>query len=213
MTKETMTIHKALSELKILDVRIKTAIRNSVFCECNKHSNEKINGISVSDFTKEIQGNYDKVVSLIERRKAIKRAVVLSNAETKVKISGKEYTVAEAIEMKNHGIEFDSNLCAAMIDQITQCQAEINVHNGADLDRRAENFVSGIFSGKEGKQNSAEVEKLRKEFIAANSYELIDPIKVHDKIDELEKYINDFKSEVDSALRTSNALTTITIEY
>lgn len=42
MTTEKMTVHKALSELKILDDRIHLAISEAVFCVTNKHSNEKI---------------------------------------------------------------------------------------------------------------------------------------------------------------------------
>ena len=213
MTQETMTVHKALAELKLLDERIRKVIKSSTFCEANKHSNSKINGIPVADFELEIQGNYDKVVDLISRRKAIKNAVVISNARTMVTISGSEYTVAEAIEMKNHGIEFDSLLCAAMKNQLIEAQASVNVHNGKNLDERAEQYVTGIYGNKDGKSNAADVEKLRNEFIAANSYEMIDPIKVQDKIDSLESYINSFLAEVDAALSVSNALTLITIEY
>ena len=87
MTTETMTIHKALAELKILDGRIKKEIQSGSYCAANKHSNEKINGITIEDFRKTVQGTYDKVTDLINRRKAIKKAIVLSNAKTTVKIA------------------------------------------------------------------------------------------------------------------------------
>lgn len=45
MTRETMTVHKALSELKLLDDRINKAVTTSIFCAPNKHSNEKIGGV------------------------------------------------------------------------------------------------------------------------------------------------------------------------
>lgn len=38
MTTETMSIHKALAELKILDGRIKKEIQNGSYCAANKHS-------------------------------------------------------------------------------------------------------------------------------------------------------------------------------
>ena len=41
--KETMTIYKALSELKTLDARISNAMDNT-FVVSNKHSNAKIGG-------------------------------------------------------------------------------------------------------------------------------------------------------------------------
>lgn len=94
MTTETMTVHKALAELKLLDSRIEKAIAEGVYCAANKHSNDKIGGVPLDDYIKIMQGGYDKAADLINRRKAIKRSVVLSNAVTKVSVAGNEYTVA-----------------------------------------------------------------------------------------------------------------------
>ena len=213
MTRETMTIHKALTELKILDGRIKKEIQSGSYCAANKHSNVKINGIQIEDFKKAAQGTYDKVSDLINRRKAIKKAVVLSNAKTTVKIADAEYTVAEAIEMKNHGIEFEALLINAMDSQYRQAQAEVNRQNGNNLEERADQYVTAIYGQKEGKTNSADIEKVRKDFLEANSYEIIDPINIPEKVDTLRQKIDAFMAEVDSALSVSNALTEITIEY
>lgn len=49
-TVEKMTIHKALCELKILDSRINNAISSARFCLANKHSNEKVNGVTVEEY-------------------------------------------------------------------------------------------------------------------------------------------------------------------
>ena len=213
MTTETMTIHKGLAELKILDGRIKKEIQNGSYCAANKHSNEKINGITIEDFRKTVQGTYDKVTDLINRRKAIKKAIVLSNAKTTVKIADTEYTVAEAIEMKNHGIEFETMLINVMDMQYKQAQAEVNRQNGNNLEERADQYVTAIYGQKEGKTNSADIDKVRKDFLEANSYEIVDPINVQDKVDALRQKIDAFMADVDSALSVSNALTKITIEY
>ncbi len=213
MTTETMTIHKALSELKILDDRIISAIANSTFCLANKHSNEKLNGIPVDEYKKIMIGGYDKSTDLIKRREAIKRAVVLSNASTKVTIGEIEYTVAEAIEMKNHGVEFKKQLLAEMRRQYSSAQAKILAQNGKDLEDRAEKYVVGIFGSGEKKVVVDEIEKAKKAFITANEYELVDPIGILKKIETLEEEIAAFTADVDGALSTSNAITTITIEY
>lgn len=213
MTTETMTIHKALAELKILDGRIKKEIQNGSYCAANKHSNDKINGIPIDDFKKAVQGTYDKVTDLINRRKAIKKAIVLSNAKTTVKIADVEYTVAEAIEMKNHGIEFEAMLINAMDNQYTLARAEVNRQNGNNLEERADQYVAAIYGQKEGKTATADIEKVRKDFLESNSYEIIDPINVPEKVEELTQKIEAFMAEVDSALSVSNALTEITIEY
>lgn len=213
MTRETMTVHKALSELKLLDDRINKVVTTSIFCAPNKHSNEKIGGVPIAEAKKGMQGSYDKAMDLINRRKALKKAVVLSNAQTMVTIGGTEYTVAEAIEFKNHGIEFETNLSAIMDAQYRKAQAEINKQNGKDLESRADQYVTAIYGQKEGKTNTDDIEKLRKEFLDANSYEMVDPLDIPKKVEEMSSRAAEFMAEVDSALSVSNALTQITIEY
>lgn len=213
MTTEKMTVHKALAELKIIDDRIISAINGGTYCVANKHSNEKIKGVSVDEYKRVMQGFYDKATDLIKRRNTIKRAVVLSNASTKVSVNGEEYTVAEAIEMKNHGVEFDEMMLQMLNKQYNKAQAEILKQNGDDLEKRAEQYVIGIYGSKEGKTNTDDFEKTKKDFMTANAFELVDPIKILDKVNALEEKIASFKSEIDAALSTSNALTEIVISY
>lgn len=213
MTKEKMTIHKALAELKILDDRITKLIHNTTFCNAKKHSAEKINGITVDDWKANVDSDYTKVVSLIKRRNAIKKAVVLSNALTKVTINGQEYTVAEAIDMKNHGIELDVLLATKLSDDLKRAVSAIQLNNGDELDRRADVFIAQMYGTKEGKTNNEEIKKSREDFIKASSYELVDPIDVKSIIGSLDDSISKFKAEVDSALSVSNAITEIEIEY
>lgn len=213
MTKETMTVHKALTELKTLDDRIGAVIKNGWFCIAKKHSVDKIRGGTVEDYEKSVKSHYDKATELIKRRKAIKRAVVLSNAVTKVTINGTEYTVAEAIEMKNHGIDLDTKLMLRMLDDSNNAQKQIDLENGERLEERADNFIATMFGQKERKVDNEEIKKAREDFITASQFELVDPINVKDKIDALNEHINAFQAEVDATLSVSNAVTTIEIEY
>lgn len=213
MTFEKMTVHKALSELKIIDDRIYKAIDEAVFCVANKHSNEKIRGIPIKEFTEQMSSGYDKSNDLIKRRDAIKRAVVKSNASTNVEVGGAEYTVAEAIEMKNHGVELLQYLLENMRDQYKEAQAEVMKNNGKNLDSRAEQYVVGIYGSKDGRVDTDDFKKAKQDFIKSNSYELVDPIHVKEKIEMLEDKISTFISDVDSALSVSNALTTVEISY
>lgn len=213
MIKEVMTIHKALAELKIIDSRIERSIDDAQFCVANKHSNEKISGMTIKDAENNMIGCYDKASSLITRRNAIKRAVVLSNAQTTVKIGEREYTVTEAIEMKNHGIEYDELLLAELKDQYLDAKAMLLKENGQSLSDRADKFVVDMYGTKDVKVNPDDVEKARKSFIESNTYDLIDPLDMQKKIEELETRISEFKAEVDAALSVSNAITEITVEY
>lgn len=213
MTKETMTVHKALTERKTLGDRIERLINTSRFVNVNKHSNEKIEGLSVEEYKKTLQGAWDKSSDYIKRQEAINRAVTLSNAVTKVKFGEDEYTVAEAIWMKNHGMEFYELLKCRIEMQHAQAVSTLAEKNGRELEERAEKYVIGLYGSKEGKTSTEDFEKTKKDFLTSNSYDLIDPIHAQEKIEWLDKKINDFMAEIDAALSVSNAVTEITIEY
>ena len=202
MTTETMTIHKALCELKTLDSRIKKAIEGSVFVFANKHSNSKVSGKTISAYSDEVKSAYQSACDLIARRDAIKRAVTLSNATTKVTIGGQEYTIAEAIEMKNHGIPMQQKL----LDKLDE-------NNGEYLEMRADEYVKSLYGSVDMKGASEEVKKVRADFIAAQTMELVDPINIDAEMKRLEETISGFTVEIDAALSVSNALTEITVEY
>lgn len=212
-TVEKMSVHKALAELKIIDSRIEKAIYNGEYCKANKHSNEKIDGRTIKETREYMIGCFDKASDLMKRRNAIKEAVVLSNAITKTPIGDREYTVAEAIWMKNHGMEYYSLLLQELKSQYAQSKAVVERENGKSLSDRADKFVVDMYGTKDQKISNDDMDKARKSFIEANTYDLIDPLDIQKKIDELEAKISEFMAEVDAALSVSNATTEITIEY
>lgn len=130
MTTEKMTVHKALCELKTLDSRIQKCMQQNPFVFANKHANSKVAGVSVGDYCKEVQASYQSANDLIARRDAIKRAVTLSNATVKVTIGGKEYTVAEAIELKNHGVPLKQMLLKKLDSDNRRARMEADKNNG-----------------------------------------------------------------------------------
>jgi hypothetical protein len=217
MTTEKMTIHKALSELKTIDDRIVKAIRSNTYVMAVKHSAEKINGVKVADFKENMKSGYQKVTDLIARRDAMKRAVVLSNATTKVKIGDNEYTVAEAIEMKNHGMEFRSALLNQMNAAYVTAQNELSRNGGENLEKKAEQYILALIAAqpKDSKMSvdSEVMKSLRQTYIDNNTYDLVDPMDIVKVIESLDAEINEFNAEVDAALSVSNALTVIEFEY
>ena len=58
MTTEKMTVHKALCELKTLDARIQKSIQQGTFVFANKHSNNKVAGVSIGTYSEEIRAAY-----------------------------------------------------------------------------------------------------------------------------------------------------------
>lgn len=212
MTTETMTVHRALSELKVLDSRINNAILSGDFVITKKNNQDTVKGKSVEQFKAKAKESFQKTSDLIRRRNAIKNAVVVSNANTKVKIGDKEYTVAEAIEKKNHGMDYYVQLCDVLCQQFAKQRAELEKHN-ASLQQKAEQFVTGLMGGKDIKTDSEEYISAVDTYTKSNTMTLLDPLGIEKKIEELDDVINMFLPEVDAALSVSNAVTTITIEY
>lgn len=213
MTTEKMTVHKALSELKILDDRINKASKSVPFVFANKHSNGTVNGVTVSAYSDEIKAAYQSTTDLIARRSAIKQAVMLSNATTNVTIGGVVYTVAEAIEIKNHALPMWRGLLQKMeVDSINARRAA-EKNNGDNLESRADAYVKSLYENADMKNLSEEVRKVRTDFIASQTMEVIDPIGIAGEMKKWEDKINAFTVDVDSALSVSNALTEIEVRY
>lgn len=217
MTNEKMTVHRALADLKTMDDRINKAIGAVPYVMAVKHSAEKINGVPVNEFKEKMKSNYQKVMDLIARRDAMKRAIVLSNATTKIKIGPNEYTVAEAIDMKNHSMEFRASLLRMASYNYDSAQNELNKNSGEALEKRAEQYVLSVIQAqpKDSKMSvdSEAMKALRKTYLENNAYDLIDPLNIVKVIEDLRNQIDEFAAEIDAALSVSNALTVVEFEY
>lgn len=212
MTTEKMTAHKALAELKVLDDRILTAINACNLVTTKKNNQEKVRGLTVAEFNANAKASFDKANDLIKRRNAIKDALNVSNANTIVKIGDQEYTVVQAIDKKNHGMELYKSLRDTMVRQLAKAKTELERNNDS-LQQKAEQFVTGLMGNKDAKTNGDEFDSAVRTYIKSNSMELIDPVGIEKQIEELDEMITAFASEIDAALSVSNALTTIEITY
>lgn len=212
MIHEKMTVHKALAELKALDDRINSEITGSIFVKANRHNNMKIFGKSVEEFRADTTSSLQSVTALINRRNALKKAVVLSNAVTKVEIGGVQYSVAEAIEMNNHGMENLIDLRDFLRDQYSSAKRMVESENGEKLVRACEAYIQATFGSKD-KINNPDIETAQKAYMTNNAYDIVTGFDIEKVIKELTDRIDSFKSEVDSALSVSNALTVIEFDY
>lgn len=206
MTK--MTIHQALSTLKMLEKRIASANRQ-VFISTKKKSADKIDGVAVKDVNTMLEANLQKIKQLIENRKALRSAVVLSNASTQITIGDKTYSVAEAIERKAN-MDSEQTLLTQLQTQYQRATQLVNQEN-ANLQNRLESYLISVL-GKDNRK-AEDVKQHTDEFFARNEMELIDPNKVAETVKALEKSILDFLNEVDYKLSESNSTTFIEVEY
>ena len=213
MTTETMTIHRALAEINVLEDRISKLTREAVFCGAAKQSMKKMNGVSIEDYKAAGQSSLDKINDLIARLNAIKRAVSESNAVTHRTVCGKDYTIAQIIWMNQHGIDFKYDLLNQMERQYSNAVAVIERAN-ANLSDRADDFVTknNTASDKSGMDSDA-IKEMRDGYIDRETMILVDGIDIKKVKDDLADEINKFRAEVDAVLSESNATTEITIEY
>ncbi|AVK86195.1 hypothetical protein C3943_23260 [Lysinibacillus sp. B2A1] len=204
-----LSIHRALTELKMLNHRIEAATNEVSTVLANRKSNSKINGVEIQEYEKQMQSSYDKVVGLIDYRNRIKSLVVASNARTKVAVGKEEMTVAEAIERKQ-SIQFEKKLLEVMQQQYRSAINMVAKENDA-LPAKLETYLINILGNKD-KQSPEEVKLHTETFMKRNEYELIDPMNVKKKIEALNSRIEEFESEVDAVLSESNATTFIEVQ-
>lgn len=217
MTTETMTVHKGLSELKILDKKIAAEIAEAKFCISAKVSAKKIEGMTPDEYSKSTEADYNRICDLISRRDAIKRAISKSNAETKVTINGEEYTVAEAIYMNQSGIALKQSLLQKMKSRYNIAITEIE-RNNIQVSAKADEFAKDYANEKSDKSarpdmTSEDIRSIHDDYYERNRYDLLTGLDMKKKIRDLGDWIDAFKSEVDSALSVSNAITMITVTY
>ncbi len=197
-----MTITRALSELKTLDKRISKANKEK-FIDFYIKGRGISSGKTEKQLVEQIRGNYDSAKGLIDRRNAIKTAIVASNAITQVKIGEKSMTVAEAIERKR-SIVYDKNLLKQMKsnyqDYLSSKEYQ-DIEIGEALSKLAQN----------DKISSDMLEKKEKSTKEDMEFVSINPNRLEYLIRELDKEIDEFELEVDYVLSTSNTVTMIKV--
>jgi hypothetical protein len=209
MEKQKMTIHRALSELKLIDSKIEKQITEVSPVGINQKG-KLINGyIKEEDFSSAAKSKYDSINDLIQRKVSIKSAIVKANGETNVRVGEKTMTIADAITFKAV-VVFKKKFIARLKANQTSAISELNKNN--DI---AENNVQKLLEYTFGKENvkadSKDVDSIRKPYMEANEFHLFDPLDITKKIEAMEKEVSDFEMEVDAVLSEINATTFIEV--
>jgi hypothetical protein len=210
MKKETMSVHRALAELKLIDNKISTEINKAKFAGVKRKASDSINSMSVKDFKQKSLSSLQAIKDLIKRRDAIKSAVVLSNATTKVKVGDKEFTVAEAIDKKNT-IENTVDLISELKRAYNQNHLVVENFN-EQLNDEALNYFKQITENKD-KLNDNAFKALVGAYKEEREKEVVAGFDVLKEQEELADELNEFLTNVDYILSESNTETKITIEY
>lgn len=203
-----MLVTSALKELKLLDKRIIGEIDKSQFVCSAKDSETKANPTTTKEeYCKNAFASYQSVDDLIKRRDIIKNAIVESNATTMVEVCGETLSVAKVIDMKT-AIKYKEYLLRKMKTQYDLAVTKMNKEN-VKVDAMADGLITQL-CGKDSKATVKDndiIVNYRKQ----NEFSLVDPLKLEEKIKELENHIDEFKSTVDEILQISNCCTFIEI--
>ena len=104
MTQETMRINIGLETLTLLRSQIEKELENKteplILCK----TNTKNHRVVPEDHKKKAQSHHDSLMAKINRFQRLKKAI--ANSTNKVVIGGNEFTVAEALEMKNFSLAY-----------------------------------------------------------------------------------------------------------
>lgn len=204
-----MTIHRALAELKLIDAKIeKQTVELHPTSAVQK--GKKINGhLSEEEFKSQVSSRYDSIVDLIDRKVNIKSAIVESNGKTRVEIAGKSYTVADAITFKTVVLA-KKNFIANMKQKSSHIIGQLNKNNET-INKNVDALLANAFGKENIKASKEDVDNISKPYLEYNIFNLVDPLKIDEKIEKMEKEVQDFEVNVDAILSESNAITVIAI--
>ncbi|MBL7978628.1 MAG: hypothetical protein JNN12_09815 [Bacteroidetes Order II. Incertae sedis bacterium] len=209
MNTQRMTIHRGLSELKLLDVRITKTIQNLKPAEV-RQKDKLIGGRTPeAEFVQEAKSKFQAIQDLIVRKNKIKCAIVEANSKTMVEVAGRKMTIADAINYKRL-VEYQKSLIEAIQNGHRRAVAELNTRN-TQVEQNLQHILETTFGKDNVKVGKDDIESIRKPFLEANAYHLVDPLEAEKTIERLEKEVGEFEAEVDAILSEANAVTYIEI--
>jgi hypothetical protein len=199
-----ISITQALAELKLFDKRIQKVVDDFTCADFKTKSHP----LDLEKFSKTAHAEYQSFLDLVKRRDTMKRAVVSSNAATRVKVGTWEGTVAEAIEYKT-SIFYKKRLLDIMRAQLLTAKAQFKVQQES-VDERLEKLLHSEL-GKDVKTSPDTITALTNSFRENNKVELVDPLDLSQKTNELEEEIETFETNVDWVLSEVNGKTLIQV--
>ena len=203
-----MTITEGLVELKLLGSRIEKELKDTQFV--GTLPNDKKGTEVEINFVEKAKASYQSITDLIKRRDAIKRAIVKANAVTTLAIGGVTMTIAEAIE-KKESIAYSRRLLAKIKEDYAIARHAYD-RSTENAKARLDQLLSTMLSKGDSANMADAVKAVTDSFMEKNGVTLCDPIKAEDEIARLEKQIDEFMANVDTALPIVNAKTEIDIQ-
>ena len=205
---ETLTLHRALAEIKMLQKRITGKIEDLVVVG-NKKRDGLVYNKTLEDFNSDAKADFQSIEDLIKRKNHIKSLIVIKNSETMVKIGDEEMSISDAIT-KKEAILFQEALLQDLKQQYSRERSLVERHN-AQVDANALKLAETALNKENVNLEDTDVSVVVKPYLESNTLTVVDPLDVEKKIKSLEENIDVFKAEVDAVLSEANATTLITL--
>lgn len=217
---EKMLVTQALDERDLLVKKIQDKIAKASFTDVKKHNEKKVIDRRVLEetFRQEAESAYQQIMDLIDRFQKIDAAIVASNAATMIHTSFGDYTVAGAISlrsrMRGNGsyddeADFEKSLFTKMKSELDKRLISIENKN-KQLESTAESMRLSIL-GKDSKAKDDKPLEVVATYVQENTAELVDPLDVQKKVEEIQEKRAKLLSELDTQIKVSNATTFIEI--
>ena len=215
---ETMLMTQALDERDLLVKKINEKIVKIKLVDTKKHNEEKTvnERVTVEEFTKTAQAAWQQITDLVERYRRLDAAIVASNAATMIETAQGSMTIAAAIALRSRlrgdGIyeakgTFEDDLIEQAQRQYVQSVTTAENRNKL-LESKADDMRMAIL-GRDAKTKDDAPLEVVTAFIQANTTDVIDPLGVEKKVQELRERLDALNSELDTKIKVSNATTMI----
>lgn len=202
----TMTIHRALGEIKLYDKKI-VDLLDKDFVLASKKRLAKIHGVDVEKYKEEMKANLQSLCALMRNRQTLKSAIAKSNETTEVTIGGETMTVLDAIERKNF-MNMRMSVVNTLKSQFNRADREVRMYED-NLQANLENYIKNTTKELNNKDL---IDSLTESYKSLNEVVMIDPSNLRLVIEEMTKENDQFNTEVDYVLSESNSNTTIEVD-
>lgn len=220
MMEKKMLVTQALDQRDLLVKKICDKIRKASFTETKKHNEEKVmeRRVTQKEFEKEARSSYQQIIDLIHWYDKVDQAILLSNAETIIETSYGTMSIANALALRSRlscsnaydsDSNFEGNLMMKLQEELNE-KIRVMEQKNKGLQNTAETMRLSIL-GKDTKTKDETPLKVVDVYVQENTTELIDPLNVRKKIDELNERRETILNELDTKIKVSNATTFVEI--
>ncbi len=220
MMEQKMLVTQALDQRDLLVKKICDKIRKASFTETKKHNEEKVmeRRVTQKEFEKEARSSYQQIIDLIHWYDKVDQAILRSNAETIIETSYGAMSIANALALRSRlncsnaydsDSNFEGNLMMKLQEELNE-KIRVMEQKNKGLQNTAETMRLSIL-GKDTKTKDETPLKVVDVYVQENTTELIDPLNVRKKIDELNERRETILNELDTKIKVSNATTFVEI--